>query len=323
MLQLTILVMVVVMVISSPRHTCELSSFPARRIQEGLAPFRTGIDATMLDYAASSPNTCLVVIKNREVVSKCLFAGWQCFIKSIAWHLPDMIFVVNLYDEPRVFKNHCTKEEDWRECACDKDYERPDHGLFIKPGNWKPIYESVPVFSPGSISSCFSDIIIPSHLHMSTPLIESPIPWKDKQFKAVWRGSTTGGDFGKPDSIYSTFHRHRFVEYCSSIEACDVKFSSYKQCNYAVCIGMRRRYGPPGFLSVDEQMASKIIMDIDGNTYSARFPVLLSTTSVIFKLAAFDDFGSLMAEPWMHYIPVRMDFKDLEKKLKWAQENDA
>lgn len=70
-------------------------------------------------------------------------------------------------------------------------------------------------------------------------------------------------------------------------------------------------------------MQSKIIIDIDGNTYSARFPLVLSTASAIFKMKAFEDYGSLLAKPFVHYVPVKMDLSDLEERLHWAKNNDA
>jgi hypothetical protein len=69
-------------------------------------------------------------------------------------------------------------------------------------------------------------------------------------------------------------------------------------------------------------MRSKIIIDIDGNTYSARFPLVLSTGSAIFKMKAFEDYGSMMAKPFVHYVPVKMDLSDFESQLKWARDHD-
>ncbi len=45
--------------------------------------------------------------------------------------LPDMMFIVNLLDEPRVFKNNCSDKVDWRICACGENYTYNGHGLFL------------------------------------------------------------------------------------------------------------------------------------------------------------------------------------------------
>ena len=69
-------------------------------------------------------------------------------------------------------------------------------------------------------------------------------------------------------------------------------------------------------------MKSKIIIDIDGYSFSRRFPELLKTGSAILKIHAFKDIGSVLGKPWVHYIPVKMDLSDLEEKIEWAREND-
>ena len=65
------------------------------------------------------------------------------------------------------------------------------------------------------------------------------------------------------------------------------------------------------------------MLDIDGNSYSGRFPLALATGSVVFKMATFSDFASLIAIPWEHYVPVDIGLSDLDERLKWARANDA
>ena len=53
----------------------------------------------------------------------------------------------------------------------------------------------MPVFSSASIQECFLDLILPSTPHMVHKKIVSHIPWKEKKFKAFWRGAVTGTSF--------------------------------------------------------------------------------------------------------------------------------
>ena len=69
-------------------------------------------------------------------------------------------------------------------------------------------------------------------------------------------------------------------------------------------------------------MKNKLLIDIDGYSFSERFARFLTSESVVLKIAAFLDVGFLPADPWTHYIPVRMDLTDLEERIKWAREND-
>lgn len=66
----------------------------------------------------------------------------------------------------------------------------------------------------------------------------------------------------------------------------------------------------------------KIIIDIDGSSYSERFPKMLKLASVVIKIAAFYDIGTLAVKPWEHFIPVKMDLSDFREKLSWAKNND-
>ena len=49
---------------------------------------------------------------------------FQDFVPSIAPHIPDVEFVINMIDEPRVLKRHqCNPStKDWAKCSCDKGY---------------------------------------------------------------------------------------------------------------------------------------------------------------------------------------------------------
>jgi hypothetical protein len=73
---------------------------------------------------------------------------------------------------------------------------------------------------------------------------------------------------------------------------------------------------------MENQAINKLIIDIDGFSYSRRFPILMATGSVVIKIASFVDIGTVPAEPWVHFIPVKMDLSDLEDSIRWAKEND-
>lgn len=66
----------------------------------------------------------------------------------------------------------------------------------------------------------------------------------------------------------------------------------------------------------------KIIFDIDGATFSARFASILKLGSAIFKAHAFEDIGSIGMKAWEHFVPVKMDLSDLEEKIEWARNNN-
>ena len=89
-----------------------------------------------------------------------------------------MEFPINSLDVPRVLKNNCKPEDDWKKCSCDKDFSIPSHGFFLKPCTWKPIYEKVPLFSFGTLPQCFSDMLIPSPSHLKGLKAFQTPPWE-------------------------------------------------------------------------------------------------------------------------------------------------
>ena len=303
---------------------CALNPQYTERIARDLSAFKDGITPEMIRTAKAYPHTCPVMVKEHQIISNCLSASQRKLLSSIAQYLPNMEFVLNELDEPRIMKNRCPTDAEWQSCACDRDYQIPAHGFFLKPATWSPIHEKVPIFSSGTIASCFSDILMPSSLHLEHKAFNAPdIDWRDKRFKAVWRGTTTGGSFSDDSLHYSLFHRQRLVALCSAIDECDAKFSSYYQCRQDICDAMRREYGETDFVPLDHQFQNKIIIDIDGNTYSGRYPLLLASGSAVFKVAAFEDISTIVTEPWKHYVPVKMDLSDFKEKLEWAKSHDA
>jgi hypothetical protein len=50
--------------------------------------------------------------------------------------------------------------------------------------------------------------------------------------------------------------------------------------------------------------------------------LLFAAESVIFKIAVFHDIATMVAKPWVHYVPVKIDLSDFDEKMEWAKDND-
>lgn len=61
---------------------------------------------------------------------------------------------------------------------------------------------------------------------------------------------------------------------------------------------MSKTYNKPSFMSMEDQQAYKIIIDIDGSTYSGRFPSLLYSGSAIMKIGIFEDIATTVTKKW-------------------------
>jgi hypothetical protein len=54
---------------------------------------------------------------------------------------------------------------------------------------------------------------------------------------------------------------------------------------------------------------------MDGNGWSSRFKRLMTTKSLIFKASVYPEWFTERLMPWVHYVPVQVDFSDLYDAL--------
>ncbi|TPX60469.1 hypothetical protein CcCBS67573_g08993 [Chytriomyces confervae] len=64
------------------------------------------------------------------------------------------------------------------------------------------------------------------------------------------------------------------------------------------------------------------LLVVDGHTWPGRLQRFLQTNSVILYIGVFIDWWNARLKPWEHYVPVQVDFSDLEEKLEWLLWND-
>ncbi|UZJ57614.1 hypothetical protein CBS101457_006934 [Exobasidium rhododendri] len=71
-----------------------------------------------------------------------------------------------------------------------------------------------------------------------------------------------------------------------------------------------------------QSLSHKFLFDLDGNGMSGRFYRLLESNSVVFKQTMFAEWHDDRLVPWLHYIPVDLDFTDMPQLLDFFS-NDA
>ena len=142
---------------------CSLDVAFESQIAKDLAPFRLGISPSMVETAKEQRGVNIVKISNHaaEVSGPGMSEEQRSFFQDVARYLPDMEFVVNPGTQPRALKYNYLKGGIKEEFLCDRSFERPKHGFFIKPCRWNPVHEFVPVFSPSKVPECFLDILFP------------------------------------------------------------------------------------------------------------------------------------------------------------------
>ncbi|KAJ3353581.1 capsule-associated protein CAP1 [Entophlyctis luteolus] len=93
------------------------------------------------------------------------------------------------------------------------------------------------------------------------------------------------------------------------------------------------------YVSFEDTIAFKYLLVVDGNSENVlsevvaqkhdffvawpnRVPRYLASNSVVLLSTAFTDWFMWMLEPFVHFVPVKLDFSDLEERLLWLRDND-
>jgi hypothetical protein len=76
------------------------------------------------------------------------------------------------------------------------------------------------------------------------------------------------------------------------------------------------------YISLPEHCDYKYLIDIQGNGYSGRTKLLMhSGRPLFYQDREWHEYWFFETKPFVHYIPVKEDFSDLNEKLDWASEN--
>ena len=138
---------------------------------------------------------------------------------------------------------------------------------------------------------------------------DNDIMFDQKNDKIIWRG--------EPNGFMNTKFRACRRKLCTM-------FSEHENKN--IDIGFVRDYENikgRGFLSIKEQLQSKFIVSIEGGDVATNLKWILYSNSVCLmpKPIMSGWYMEDVLQEWVHYIPIALDFSDLEEKYKWCLEN--
>ncbi|BGP32207.1 hypothetical protein JCM10296v2_003987 [Rhodotorula toruloides] len=172
--------------------------------------------------------------------------------------------------------------------------------------------------------------------------------WEDKPHnKAVWRGTTTGVWFDRGTWWRSSQRVRMWFMGKDKVGERRVRFSGEgletplgteslvekkvktidlmdKYIDFAFtgkagqcseedgsCDAVRKLFDFQRAFGWNEANEYKYMLDLDGNAWSGRFHRLLSTNSVVLKSTIFPEWYAGWIQPWVHYIPLKIDYTDL------------
>lgn len=207
-----------------------------------------------------------------------------------------------------------------------------------------------PLFS-WTASTLNADLLLPALEQYERPVGPDPA-WKDKKInKAVWRGSTTGSDLSIPHArkhsqrvrlarlplttgqITIPLAKHEGPGYIGPVEDftasahdfadqyLDIKFQGRaQQCgDPESCAKFEQEFDWDGFMSEEQQNQYKYVIDVDGNGWSGRFHRLMASNTLVLKSTIFPEWYADRVQPWVHYVPLKVDYSDLFPILGFFQ----
>lgn len=140
----------------------------------------------------------------------------------------------------------------------------------------------------------------------------SDIPYNQKKNMIVWRGATTG-------SKKITATRYDFVsKYFDDNQIMNVGFSLIVQNMESYSDLLKDR------MTLEEQLQYKFLVSLEGNDVASGLKWMLYSNSVVMMVKpaicswAMED----QLEPFVHYLPLKDDFSNLEEIYQWAISNE-
>jgi len=132
------------------------------------------------------------------------------------------------------------------------------------------------------------------------------INWEQKKNELIWRGNIVNGT------------KYNFKNYVSELNQREYFVDLYKKgilhnINYS-----------EETMSKEEMCKYKYLLDIDGfsNTWDATIWKMLSGSVMLKVDGVWEQWYYPKLKEWVHYIPVKHDFSDLNEILQWCYLND-
>jgi hypothetical protein len=244
--------------------------------------------------------------------------------------------------EPQVFfVRNVTESID----PCQNPSFKNSHGFFMSPATAKLTNQPLPIFSQAKPSS-FQDLVYPSAYYQRSYRANDKIPWDAKEDQLYWSGRSTGGYTSHNN--WKDMHRQRFVELqlrpnehvpflsrtnqngwkwvtapLSVISRfLNIRFTEIIECAALACMEQKRHFHPSRPDTEGQAFKAKLVMDIDGNTFSGRFYRLLRSNSVVLKQSIFQEWHDDRLVPWAHYIPISPNMTELPETVRYLLDTE-
>ncbi|KAJ3126877.1 capsule-associated protein CAP1 [Physocladia obscura] len=102
----------------------------------------------------------------------------------------------------------------------------------------------------------------------------------------------------------------------------DIGLNSIVQADAQTSQTLGKMYPLKQGVSPSRALQFKYLLVVDGNSWSGRIQSYLASNSLVIWNGLFTDWYLNALVPWVHYVPVALDFSDLEDRLEWLKDHD-
>jgi hypothetical protein len=71
------------------------------------------------------------------------------------------------------------------------------------------------------------------------------------------------------------------------------------------------------------EVLTRFLSQINGNAWSSRFKRLLTSRSLVFKAMAYPEWFAQRIQPWVHYVPIQLDYSDMYDTLMFFRGDET
>lgn len=231
------------------------------------------------------------------------------------------------------------------------------HGFLIAPSTIVTSQKILPIFSESKVN-VNNDILFPANMYWTKDEryvydATNDVDWDGKRDLAIWRGITSGGV--QVSTNWNGFHRHRMVmlsnssitqsydillndpkrdgkfikESCSvssfAHEHLDIGFTHIEYC-VPNCSFLFDKFTKKPMTNLSEQFEDKVVVDVDGHSFSGRWRAFLQSKSLGLKATIFREWHDSRLTAWQHFVPMDNRFGDFYSILSYffgLKDNDS
>ncbi|KMP07830.1 capsule protein [Coccidioides immitis RMSCC 2394] len=232
-------------------------------------------------------------------------------LENLRGVLPDVKFLVNHLDEPRVLIPSAAESF------------RGNVWFNLTDMSRRPVWDTLTRFCPsqgilttGTLST-MGDILYPSQL------ISSP--------SSICEANDVDWDKKINQSLLGRFYNRRLCFDPISggtitgkgFRLFDVAFTRIFQCEKKYCRDQHMYFKVKSWADKDKALRSRLAFDIDGNGISGRYYKLLASKSAPLKQTLFREWHDERLVPWVHYIPVSQSLEELPELVFYLTSTEA